>query len=239
MTPRLSIITACFNHAHFLTECIASVQAQTFPDYEHIIIDDASTDGSLAVAEAAAAKDSRIRVLRNEVNRGLGATQNLGVANARAPWVLKLDADDRARPRYVAEILNMRVQRPAANVIFSPAYCFGGPQGNRVYRYPLFDPKRMIDVFMIPGPAALPVALWNAVGGLDESIVGAEDWDFWVRAQLVVGLRPVQLRDAHWEYREHAGPRLSTEGMKRLGEHQRRMRGYTRETAILNRVAVA
>ena len=173
--PRLSVITACFNHAHYLPECIASVRAQTEAAIEHVIIDDASPDGARGVAESAAARDPRVRVLVNAENRGLAYSQNRGIEAARADWVLKVDADDTISATYVEKILQAADTKPSVNVIFSPAHLFGAR--DEVYRYPSFDPSRMIDRLMIPGPAAFRKELWSAVGGYDETMRSAEDWD--------------------------------------------------------------
>ena len=222
--PRLSVITACYQHAHYLPECIASVRAQTEAAIEHVIIDDASPDGARGVAESAAARDPRVRVLVNAENRGLAYSQNRGIEAARADWVLKVDADDLVSPTYVEQILRVAAQKPAVNVIFSPAHLFGARE--MIYRYPAFDPARMIDQLMIPGPAAFRREIWAAVGGYDETMRSAEDWDLYIRAQLVVGLRPHQLPYALWHYRQHGGVRASAHGMKRLPHLQRYWRGH-------------
>src|SRR5689334_14848206 len=100
MTPRLSIVTACYNHGHYLGECIASVRAQTERDIEHVIVIDGATDHSLRVADEAMETDLRVVVINQRENCGLAASQNAGIAAARAPWVLKVDADDKIDPRY-------------------------------------------------------------------------------------------------------------------------------------------
>jgi glycosyltransferase involved in cell wall biosynthesis len=224
--PKLSVITACYNHGHFLEESMRSVLAQTERDIELIVIDDGSTDNSLEVAVRVQKQDMRIRVFASPENRGLAHSQNFGIYAARAPWVLKVDADDAIGSTYVAEILAAAAADPRRNLIFSP--CFDGSLQN-VYRYPAFDAARMIDTFMIPGPAAFQKALWAAVGGYDETMRSAEDWDLYIRAQLAVGLVPHQLPEARWFYRRHSGPRASAEGIAKLPELQRYWRGHTRD----------
>ena len=66
----ISILTTVYNREKYLAECIESVQNGHFQDYEHIIVDDGSTDGSVALAQDYAAKDARIRVYQNETNLG-------------------------------------------------------------------------------------------------------------------------------------------------------------------------
>jgi glycosyltransferase involved in cell wall biosynthesis len=228
--PKLSIITACYNHGQYLAECISSVRGQTEPDIEHIVVIDAATDNSEDVALSAMGFVPNLRVWINKENRGLAASQNIGIHYAESPWVLKVDADDKIAPTYVEEILAAADADPSRNVIFSPCQHFGARTD--VFRYPSFDPARMIDTFMIPGPAAFQKVLWAAVGGYDETMRSAEDWDFYIRAQIAVGLTPHQLPAPRWFYRMHAGPRASAEGMAKLPELQRYWRGHTLNSVL-------
>jgi glycosyltransferase involved in cell wall biosynthesis len=229
MTPKLAIITACFNHGQYLAECIASVRAQTEKDIEHVIVIDGATDNSSEIAERAELDDERVIVWHNHKNFGLAYSLNFGIETTRAPWVMKVDADDSIGPTYVAEILAAATEDERRNVIFSP--CFDGSLA-RVHRYPPFEPSRMIDQFMIAGCAAVRRDVWQAVGGYDESMRFAEDWDLHIRAHLAVGLVPHQLPHPRWFYRQHAGPRASHEGIANLPNLQRYWRGHTRESVL-------
>ena len=229
--PRLSVITACYNHGRYLAECMASVRDQTAPNVEHIVVIDGATDDSARVALRE--KSERCTVIMNDRNVGLAASQNIGIREAAGEWILKVDADDKIDPRYVEEILRAADADPRRNVIFAPAQHFGGRRD--VFRYPAFDPARMIDSFMIPGPAGFKRELWAVVGGYDESMQSAEDWDFYVRAQLAVGLVPCQISepaDLYWWYRVHDGPRASSRGIARLSELQQYWRGHTKASVL-------
>ena len=232
MTPKLSIVTACYNHGQYLRECIDSVRQQTAQDIEHIIVVDGATDNSWGIAEGARFEDARLRVIANDRNRGLAYSQNVGIAAARAPWVLKVDADDKIDERYVEYILRGAAEDSRRNVIFAPARHFGARTD--VFVYPKFDPARMIDQFQIPGPAAFRRTLWDAVGGYDETMRSAEDWDLYIRAQLAVGLVPHQIMvpGLYWWYRVHNGPRASDIGRAQLPDLQAYWRGHTRESVL-------
>ena len=90
---KVSIIIPCYNSAGFLRACMDSVLAQTMEDFEAILIDDGSKDDTLAVAQAYAGKDARVRVLAQE-NRGVAAARNLGLEQARGEWITFVDSDD-------------------------------------------------------------------------------------------------------------------------------------------------
>lgn len=102
--PLASIAIPIWNGAEYIRECIASVKSQTLSDFECIVVDDGSTDGSLALAMEAAGGDERFRFLRQE-HQGLSAARNVGVAKASSDIMFHLDADDIALPGMMEEAL--------------------------------------------------------------------------------------------------------------------------------------
>ena len=96
--PRISVVMAVFNGERFLSEAIASILSQTFPDFEFIIIDDGSTDPSFEIMQAYAKQDNRIRVIVNGKNLGLANSLNIGIANAKGEFIARMDADDISFP---------------------------------------------------------------------------------------------------------------------------------------------
>lgn len=100
--PRASIITPVYNAARWLPETLASVKAQTLTDWEQILVDDGSTDDSVAIVTAAAHDDSRIRLLHTPRNGGPSAARNLALDVARGRFIAFLDADDMWLPEKLA-----------------------------------------------------------------------------------------------------------------------------------------
>ncbi|HKO55647.1 MAG TPA: glycosyltransferase family 2 protein [Thermoanaerobaculia bacterium] len=98
----VSVLLPAYNAARYVPEAIASVMAQTYKDWELVAIDDASSDDTAHILEAWAAREPRIRVFRNEANRGMTGNWNRCLAEARHELVIKLDADDVLRPRALA-----------------------------------------------------------------------------------------------------------------------------------------
>ncbi len=92
--PLVSIITPVYNAAQWLPEMLATVQGQTLADWEHLVVDDGSTDGSLELLRAAAERDGRMRLLRTVHNGGPSAARNLALDAARGRFIAFLDADD-------------------------------------------------------------------------------------------------------------------------------------------------
>lgn len=99
---KFSIIVPVCNVAPYLRECLDSVLAQTFPDWECICVDDGSTDGSGAILDGYAAKDARFNVV-HQANRGVSAARNSGLGLAKGDWVTFLDGDDFYRAGWLEE----------------------------------------------------------------------------------------------------------------------------------------
>jgi teichuronic acid biosynthesis glycosyltransferase TuaG len=108
--PAVTVVTPAWNAAATLAEAVASVIAQTRGDWEMLIVDDGSTDGSRPLAEALAAAEPRIRVLGWDDNRGPAAARNAAIRAARGRVIAFLDADD----RWVPEKLELQLAQMAA-----------------------------------------------------------------------------------------------------------------------------
>lgn len=120
MSPRVSVITPVWNAAATLAATVASVRAQTMPDWEMWLVDDGSTDGSRALAEALAAGDPRIAVTGWAENRGPAAARNAGIRAARGRFIAFLDADDLWWPEKLERQLG--VMRAEAQALVFSAY---------------------------------------------------------------------------------------------------------------------
>lgn len=90
----VSIVTPNWNCGKYVSETIRSVQAQTYQNWEMIIVDDCSTDGSDKVIESLMANDGRIRLLKNEKNSGAAVSRNYALREAKGRWIAYLDSDD-------------------------------------------------------------------------------------------------------------------------------------------------
>ena len=94
----VSIITPTFNSERFIAETIVSVQAQTYQDWEMIIVDDCSTDRTAEIVASFQEKDSRIKYFHNATNKGSAFSRNLALQNAKGKWIAFLDSDDLWHP---------------------------------------------------------------------------------------------------------------------------------------------
>lgn len=122
--PRVSVVTIFLDAERFLEEAIASVLGQTSDDWELLLVDDGSTDGSPAIAERAVGhQPHRIRLLRHEASarRGMSASRNLGVRAARGEMIAFLDADDVYLPGKLERQAALLDSHPEAALVYGPS----------------------------------------------------------------------------------------------------------------------
>ncbi|GAA4018267.1 hypothetical protein GCM10022408_35010 [Hymenobacter fastidiosus] len=122
--PLVSVILPVYNAGEYLRPAIDSILSQTLPDFELIIVDDCSPDGSLAVARSYET-DPRVRVLANSQNRGRSSSDNYGAELARGRYIAKMDADDIARPDRLRRQVDFLEQNPSVGLTSSYMQCFG------------------------------------------------------------------------------------------------------------------
>ena len=113
---KVSIIIATYNRAALLPRAIKSVLAQTFTDYELIIVDDCSSDDTWEIVGDFT--DPRIRVFRHETNRGAAATRNTGIARARGEYITFLDDDDECTPNRLADQVSVLDTNPDVGMVY-------------------------------------------------------------------------------------------------------------------------
>lgn len=98
--PRISVIVPVYNAGECLRRCIDSILGQTFTDFELLLVDDGSRDGSGSICDGYAGKDHRVRVF-HKANGGVSSARNVGIDNARGEWITFCDADDRVLPAWL------------------------------------------------------------------------------------------------------------------------------------------
>lgn len=105
-TGLVSIVMPMYNCAEFVAQSIESVQAQTYQNWELLIVDDLSNDNSLEIVKGYAEADQRIRLLRNERNSGAAVSRNYALREARGRWIAFLDSDDLWKPEKLEKQIN-------------------------------------------------------------------------------------------------------------------------------------
>ena len=188
-SPTVSVILPVYNDRSYLPSAVRSVLRQSYEDFELIIVDDGSTDGSGELASRI--QDPRVVVLSQE-NRGLAAARNSGIACARGEFIALIDADD----VWLRRKLEFQMPRAADDIVLYSDALFVDTEANRrIGRYASFDrfnmrseqfSGRILRVLLaqnvvMPSVSVFSKRVAELVGGFDESLPACEDWDFWLR----------------------------------------------------------
>jgi glycosyltransferase involved in cell wall biosynthesis len=218
LEPLISVVTPCNNQARFLPEAVASLQAQLYPHWECIIVDDGSSDDTVQVVKALAAADTRIRLISQE-NRGLPAARNRGLDESRGMIVHFLDADDYILPEMYQKMVDVFQSWSDVTVVYS-GYQFVNAERMLLKSFPTI-PKpadvfhRLLERNLWPCHALMVrKAVIDSVGGFGENLRACEDWDLWLRIAASGGtFVPVSGEFAC--YRRYAGT-MSDNGWRML-----------------------
>jgi glycosyltransferase involved in cell wall biosynthesis len=194
------------NGGAWLPESVASILSQDFPSFEFLIIDDGSDDATPAILAAFAAADPRIRALHQPA-QGIVAALNTAIGQARAPYLARLDADDRARPGRLGRQVAFMEAHPDIGLVGTWAEVLDGA-GTRVgRRTPPADPLLLARVLARTNPfvhssVMMRTALVRWLGGYRAAFRAAEDYDLWLRLAEAAGV--ANLSEDLVQYRRHA-----------------------------------
>jgi glycosyltransferase involved in cell wall biosynthesis len=199
--PTVSVVIPCFEQARYLQEAVESVVAQTYPDWEIVIVDDGSPDDTAAVAERLIAShpERRIRLVRQE-NLGTPRARNAGVAASVGRYVLPLDADDKLLPEMLARTTRVLDDDPAIAIVYTDYRRFGSETGDvATGRWSL---ESLAYSCPLSSVTLYRREVWDAVGGYNPNMAGGyEDWDFWIAA-AERGFAGLRIPEPMWLYRK-------------------------------------
>ena len=233
--PAISVVMSVYNGERYVPEAVESILAQTFDDFEFILIDDGSTDGSKGLLDGYARRDPRIR-LTSRPNKGLTATLNEGLGMACGEFVARMDADDISLPS--------RFEKQVAFLRANPDVVCVGARVLRVdpYGSPLSESNHKLTHEEIDGQLmeeglgwaiTHPVAMMRRdavvkVGGYREQFRTSQDLDLWLRLAEVGRL--ANLPDVLLKYRYHP----QSVGFTKF-EEQRRVKSIILQDAYTRR----
>lgn len=180
----VTIVVPAFNRASTIEAALRSVQAQTYPNWEAIVVDDGSRDETIRTVERFAHEDARIRLIRHAENRGAQAARNTGIRHAQGQWVAFLDSDD----RWVPLSLQLRLEEATkhhVSVVHSEAYQTREDGSTALHGVPAVEGWIYRELLCCPGPMFQCLLVTRralqTIGGLDEQIVAHQEWDTAIR----------------------------------------------------------
>ncbi len=214
MDPEISVVMAVFNHERFVVQAVESVLNQSITDFEFIIVDDGSSDGTSTILDTC--HDPRIVRLRNESNIGLTRSLNRGLQAVRGSFIARQDADDISLPDRLERQVAFMHEHPDVGLVGSSCSLID-QEGKRLGRYqPRVSDLRIRWVSLLTNPFAHPTVLFRrqllAEHGLsyNESLETAQDYALWL--QFLEHAKGANISDVLMLYRK--GGRITTQKRK-------------------------
>jgi len=223
--PTVSVVIPTYNRERFLPPCIDSALAQDYPAFEVVVVDDGSTDGTPKVCEA---YGSKIRYFRKP-NGGAASALNYGIGKMRGTWFKWLSSDDELEPGALSALVEGA--RSGAEVVYGD-FAKIDPRERVIGKYHERDFHSQDD-FVVglwwhfagsAGAAMVQRACFDRVGLFDETLRYAEDYDWWLRAAMVHGIKFKHIPVSVARYRIHPG-QITREKLEATG----RLRGKIKQ----------
>jgi glycosyltransferase involved in cell wall biosynthesis len=227
----VSIILPTYDRAALLGRSIDTVLAQTYGDFELIVVDDGSRDGTAGVVSAYA--DRRVRYVALPENRGLPAARNAGLAQARGDYLAFQDSDDEWLPRKLELQMRALEANPAAGVVYCDMFRIRADGGVFLHRSPTIERGRLLNpetgywqsYMLAMQPVLMRRACLAQAGAFDESLVAFEDLDFHLRVAQHYDF--VHLHEPLVNYHATAGA-MTTDRRAELTARRQLVRKYFR-----------
>ena len=176
---KVSIIVPCYKQAEYLSETLDSVLAQTYSNWECVIVNDGSPDNTEDIAKKYLGEDCRFKYVSQE-NKGLATARNVGIANSEGEFILPLDADDLIEPTYLEKSIQHFTSSPETKLVYCKADKFGDETGYwylEDYAFSKFIWRNCIFCSALYRRKDYD----NTKGYNPNMVHGYEDWDFWLQ----------------------------------------------------------
>ena len=176
--PIVSIIIPCYNQAKYLSETLDSVLAQTYQDWECIIINDGSSDSTEDIAEKYCAEDSRFFYIYQD-NQGVVAARNNAISQSHGKYLLPLDGDDMIHKRYIEEAVKVIERDPKLKLVCCECEYIGDKTGR--IELPKYSLETLCERNCFVCTSLFRRIDFDRIGGYNDNMkLGLEDWDFWL-----------------------------------------------------------
>jgi glycosyltransferase involved in cell wall biosynthesis len=205
--PNVTVLIPAHNAAATLAETLDTLVAQTYKDFEVLLVNDASRDATLEVADRYRSRLA-LRVLDLEQNMGVAGALNYGLARIDSPYIARIDADDLAQPTRLEQQVGFLQAHPNIDVCSSAMELFyeDGSRPNGILAKPADDAaiKTALVQYasMSHGASTFRKSFFDDIGVFDVRLDFAEDYDLWCRGALL-GKNYANLPDALTKYRQH------------------------------------
>jgi glycosyltransferase involved in cell wall biosynthesis len=209
MKPVVSIIVPCYNYAEYLPDALDSILAQTYPDWECIIINDGSLDNTEDVALNYCKGDNRFKYFYKE-NGGHSSARNFAIRHSSGKYILPLDADDKISSNFLKDAVETIEKDNEIIIVTTHTQLFGDVQ--KVIKMGSYDFKSLLIVNFLFASNLFRRTDFDNTKGYDETMLVFEDWNLWINL-LKKGGKVVELPFVGYYYRQKSNS-IFREGIK-------------------------
>ena len=184
--PTVTVVIPAYNATRYIAETIDTVLAQTYRNFEVVVVDDGSTDGTIKLITELGQRDSRIKLV-SQANRGVSAARNTGIERAKGEYIAILDADDLWEPTKLEKQVNSLDTHPRAGLCYTwtaMADTEGKATGRIIASHAEGDvwlPLTEMNIVCCGSNPMIRRVCFDGVGLFDEELLFSEDWDMWWR----------------------------------------------------------
>ena len=227
---KISVLMSVYNADKYLTEAMDSILAQTYPDFEMIVVNDKSTDKSGDILKAFAQKDPRIVILENAQNLGLTRSLNRGLAIAKGEYVARMDADDISAPdRFQKQVLFLDMHPDYSFVSCIGRYIDENGNPEQLRPFPetneeIYAMMPKVDAVMHPGVMFRRKDIAQ-IGNYCEDFRVVQDYDLWFRG-MAAGYKFYNIQEPLVLFRRDESYNTRKSTAYRLVDYQVRKKGY-------------
>lgn len=227
-SPLVTVIVPTYNYGHFIGQTLESLQAQTYQNWECIVVDDGSTDNTSEIVARYIAQDARIKFMQQK-NQRQAAARNYGIKHATGQYIQFLDADDLLEPEKFARQIAYLEQHPEVDIVYSNVRYFESGKVNERCFSIGGDGERWMPEISGTGQGILKTILRNNImpinaplfkrsavemaGFFNEKLPPVEDWDYLIRCAVA---------EARFQYEDAEGVRALVRSHSTSSSHDRR-----------------
>jgi glycosyltransferase involved in cell wall biosynthesis len=198
-SPLISVIIPCYNYGHYISDCLNSLLAQTYTNWECLVVDDGSKDNSVDIIKQYSIKDSRIKCF-TQTNSGPTVARNFGLKTSQGDYIQFLDADDKIESKKFEIQVQLFEAHPTADLVYGETKFFSNAQPEKLYDN--LDLISKSDLKTISGNGEILIKallkenimvicspltkkkVFTDYGGMDIDLYYYEDWELWARLAI-------------------------------------------------------
>jgi glycosyltransferase involved in cell wall biosynthesis len=232
MMRKVSVLMAVHNGEKYLRMAMDSILSQTYSDFEFIIVDDGSRDGTSQILNQYS--DARIVLIKNEIGIGLTKSLNLGLEKARGEYIARMDADDVSLPHRLGTQVSFLDDHFEVGVVGTGAYLIDSANTSwQLVQYPEHHDQLCWIMCFFENPMLHPSVMFRAqliknLGGYKDAFVTSQDYNLWSRAVVITKLANIQ--DVCLHLRKH------DENISKLRSEQQRQTSLEIGASIISRI---